>query len=184
MFISVVLGAHYLSLLIYRLYFVRIFKLCLSNVTYTVLYLCSSVIFRFFLMFNACNLLNYIPYMLGFLSYFATSQLLLSLIPNLPSFQRSCDLCLNVCYLLYSFILLYTGEEDGALLLFKNGTIPEIKQEPMDTDIKVEVDSNDEDCNMMLGPSVLGLLRVGESPSPQKSQVILNRRGMVSPFAF
>ena len=55
----------------------------------------------------------------------------------------------------------------------------------MDTDIKVEIDSNDEDCNMMLGPSVLGLLRVGESPilSPQKSQVVLNRRGMVSPVA-
>lgn len=66
--------------------------------------------------------------------------------------------------------------------LFKNGTMPEIKQEPMDTDIKVEVDSADEDGNMMLGPSVLGLLRVGESPiqSPQKNQVVLNRRGMVS----
>lgn len=70
--------------------------------------------------------------------------------------------------------------EGTVILPFKNGKMPEIKQEPMETDIKVEVDSADEDSNMMLGPSVLGLLRVGESPvqSPQKSQVVLNRRGM------
>ncbi|XP_034234942.1 protein lin-9 homolog [Thrips palmi] len=62
---------------------------------------------------------------------------------------------------------------------FKNGTMPEIKQEPIEADIKVEIDSDD-DCNMMLGPSVLGLLRVGESPvqSPQKNPVVLNRRGI------
>ncbi|KAE8744983.1 hypothetical protein FOCC_FOCC008395 [Frankliniella occidentalis] len=66
------------------------------------------------------------------------------------------------------------------IIPFKNGAMAVIKQEPMDTDIKVEVDSADEDGNMMLGPSVLGLFRVGESPvqSSQKSQVVLNRRGM------
>ena len=71
-------------------------------------------------------------------------------------------------------------DADCTLLPFKNGRMAEIKQEPMDTDIKVEIDSNDEDCSMMLDPSVLGLFRVGESPvqSPQKSQVVLNRRGM------
>lgn len=60
--------------------------------------------------------------------------------------------------------------------------MPEIKQEPIEADIKVEIDSGDEDCNMMLGPSVLGLLRVGESPvqGPQKNPVVLNRRGIVS----
>jgi len=60
--------------------------------------------------------------------------------------------------------------------------MPEIKQEPIEADIKVEIDSADEDCTMMLGPSVLGLLRVGESPiqSPPKNQVVLNRRGIVS----
>lgn len=68
--------------------------------------------------------------------------------------------------------------EDDAISPFKNGTMPEIKQEPMDADIKVEVDSADEDSTMVLGPGVLGLLRVGESPSPQKSGVVLNRRGM------
>lgn len=59
--------------------------------------------------------------------------------------------------------------------------MPEIKQEPIEADIKVEIDS-DEECNMMLGPGVLGLLRVGESPirSPDKNQVVLNRRGIVS----